>query len=83
MLQGEIDALGLRIRDSYVEEIFAIDVAFHESGLRYGNKVQTVESVLKKLVRTSMILYGFFNMKKGTIIFTSPKIHKSTLEPLE
>lgn len=33
--QGEIDGLGLCIQGRYVQEIFAIDVAFHEGGLNF------------------------------------------------
>lgn len=81
--QGEIDALGLCIQGRNVQEIFAVDVAFHEGGLNYGGKVSTVEKIVKKIVRSAMILYGFYDMKSGNIVFASPKINRSILEPLE
>ncbi|MCK1997497.1 hypothetical protein MPH47_09735 [Psychrobacillus psychrodurans] len=80
--QGELDALGLQIQNGVVQEIYGVDVAFHEAGLNYGSKIETVERVIKKIVRTSLLLYGYFNMKKGTIIFASPKINQAIYEPL-
>ncbi|WP_209124456.1 hypothetical protein [Alkalihalobacillus sp. BA299] len=80
--QGEMDALGLRIKNGAVHGIYGVDVSFHEAGLNYGSKIETVERVIKKIVRTSMVMFGYFNMRKGTIIFASPKINKSTYEPL-
>lgn len=80
--QGELDALGLQIKDGMVTNLYGVDVAFHEAGLNYGDKRSTVERVIKKLVRTSMLLIGYFNMGKGKIIFASPKINKSICEPL-
>ncbi|NGQ93569.1 hypothetical protein G3578_00045 [Brevibacillus sp. SYP-B805] len=80
--QGEIDVLGLKIKNAYVENIYAIDIAFHEAGLNYGNTKETIERVLKKMTRTAMILHGYFNMKLGNIIFASPKINKVVFEPL-
>ncbi|WP_430789128.1 hypothetical protein VBD025_02850 [Virgibacillus flavescens] len=80
--QGELDALGLQIKDGNVQNIYGVDVAFHGAGLSYGSPIQTVERIIKKIVRTAMLLYGYFNMKKGTIIFASPKINNAVNEPL-
>ncbi|MEK5233849.1 hypothetical protein MHB42_19325 [Lysinibacillus sp. FSL K6-0232] len=81
--QGELDALGLQIKNGNVQEIYGVDVAFHEAGLNYGSKIETIERIIKKVVRTSMLLYGYFNMKSGTIIFASPKINNAIYEPLQ
>lgn len=80
--QGELDALGLRIKNGNVQDIYGVDVAFHEAGLNYGSKIETIERVIKKIVRTSMLLFGYFNVRKGTIIFASPKINQAIFEPL-
>jgi len=82
LLQGELDAFGLQIEDGIITNMYGVDVAFHESGLNYGDKNSTIERVIKKLVRTSMLFNGYFNMRKGKIIFASPKINKSINEPL-
>jgi len=78
LLQAEIDALGICITDNGVEA-HAIDVAFHESGLNYGDRKETVSRVIKKIVRTAFCLIGYFNFTKGNIIFASPKIHNSVM----
>jgi hypothetical protein len=80
--QGELDVLGLQIQNGIVQDIYGVDVAFHEAGLNYGSKIETIERVIKKIVRTSLLLYGYFNMRKGTIIFASPKINQAIYEPL-
>ncbi len=62
--------------------IYAIDVAFHESGLNYGGRAETTSSVIKKCLRTAMCLLGYFDVKSGTIIFASPKINNSVLNDI-
>lgn len=81
--QGEIDALGLELGKHGVKNIYAIDVAFHESGLNYGSKEETLSRVIKKLIRSAMILHGYFNMTRGEIIFASPKINGIVSDTLQ
>lgn len=78
--QGEIDVLGLELQNGYVCEIYGIDIAFHEGGLNYGGTQGSVERIIKKMVRTAMIILGYFNMRRGKIIFASPKIRSSSYE---
>ena len=68
--QAEIDALGVD-KDG---NVYAIDVAFHERGLGYGKKVDARDRVMKKFVRSYMIMLGCFPDRKCTIIFASPKV---------
>ena len=71
--QAEIDVIGINYEENQ-SYIYAIDVAFHEAGLNYGSKDETVTRVIKKCLRTAMCIYGYFSFSTGTIIFTSPKI---------
>lgn len=82
MQQGEIDALGVSFRNAKIEEIYAIDIAFHEAGLNYGSKEETLSRVIKKMIRTAMIIYGYFDLKEASIIFATPKIFNSIHIPL-
>lgn len=68
--QAEIDALGID-KDG---NVYAIDVAFHERGLGYGKKIDARDRVMKKFVRSYMIMLGCFPDKKCTVIFASPKV---------
>ena len=68
--QAEIDVLGVD-KDG---NVYAIDVAFHEGGLGYGKKVEARDCVMKKFVRSYMIMLGCFPGKKCTVIFASPKV---------
>ncbi|MEQ8198358.1 MAG: hypothetical protein ABRQ27_10175 [Clostridiaceae bacterium] len=61
--------------DENVSHIYAVDVAFHEAGLNYGSKEETIARVIKKFLRTAMCIYGYLGFNNGTIIFTSPKIN--------
>ena len=79
--QAECDALGICSNDR-INEIYAVDVAFHESGLNYGGLDETVARVVKKCLRTAMCVYGYFGIKKAEIIFASPKINRQILDAL-
>jgi hypothetical protein len=81
--QGEIDAVGIEINLSGVESIYGIDIAFHESGLNYGTKDETVARVIKKMIRSAMIIHGYFNLQKANIIFAAPKVHNAVYSLLE
>ncbi len=72
--QAEIDVLGVNFEE-HQNTIYAVDVAFHEFGLNYGTKEQTVTRVIMKCLRTAMCLYGYFETSSGSIVFASPKIN--------
>lgn len=74
--QAEIDVMGVNIEKNE-GHIYAIDIAFHEAGLNYGSKDETVSRVIKKCIRKAMCVYGYFDVDYGTIISTSPKINPS------
>lgn len=79
--QGECDAVGISIQNNALRT-YAIDVAFHESGLYYGSRETTVMKVISKSLRTAMCLYGFMDSKDAEIVFASPKINPSILGDL-
>ena len=79
--QAEIDAIGIYM-DENESRIYAIDVAFHEAGLNYGSKDETVARVIKKCMRTAMCIHGYYGFNKGTIIFASPKINNAVMEAI-
>ena len=76
--QGEVDALGLKLREGRVEEAVAVDIAFHEGGLQYGSKAETSARVAKKLLRTALLLRGPLALEAGTVVFASPKVSPAT-----
>lgn len=76
--QAEIDVLGVCFEGT-LQYVYAIDVAFHEAGLNYGSNDETVMRVIKKIVRSAMCLYGYFDLKDGEIIFASPKINNAVM----
>ena len=81
LTQAEIDVLGINISSSKMY-IYAIDVAFHESGLNYGSNDETVSRIIKKIFRSVMCLYGYFDNFAGEVIFASPKIHNKIYNKL-
>lgn len=81
--QAEIDVLGLNI-DEKMNHYYAVDVAYHEQGLRYGKTSQEcINIVLKKMLRSALLLNLYFNLKNGDIIFASPKINPAVYKELE
>lgn len=81
LAQAEIDVIGISFDDSD-KHIYAIDVAFHEAGLNYGTREETVSRVIKKCIRTAMCIYGYYGSSDGTIIFTSPKINPAVINDI-
>lgn len=71
--QSEADAVGISF-DENGAHIYAVDIAFHESGLNYGSREETVSRVVKKCIRTAMCILGCYNIPYGDIVFASPKI---------
>jgi hypothetical protein len=75
--QSEIDVIGIRVTPTenglFLNEFFAIEVAFHESGLNYGNNE---ERIAKKMIRAALSLYFSTGSKKGNIIFATPSMRK-------
>jgi hypothetical protein len=69
--QGECDALGLAVENGNIH-YYAVDVAFHEGGLNYGSKKETILKVVAKSVRTAFCLHAYFDAKEAEIIFASP-----------
>lgn len=76
--QGESDAIGISFQDGIIDT-YAVDVAFHETGLNYGSKEETIMKIINKCIRTAMCLYGYMNIQNAKIIFASPKINASIL----
>lgn len=72
--QAEIDVIGISFSES-AQSIYAVDIAYHEAGLNYGDKSKTLTKIIQKCVRTALCLYGFFNIATGEIVFASPKIN--------
>lgn len=72
--QAEIDVLGIAISQGK-QRLYAVDIAFHESGLNYGDKEKTLNKIILKCVRSALCLYGYFGVNTGEIAFASPKIN--------
>ena len=79
--QAEIDGIGINIGK---KEIHAADVAFHESGVNYGSRKETVQNIVKKYLRTALVIEAYFpkNWKKQNIYFISPKITPAVYKDL-
>src|ERR1700733_303264 len=59
--QGEIDVLGIRLKPvGEVVKVYSVDMAFHEGGLNYGGVAETLNRVLKKLIRSTMVIRSVF-----------------------
>ena len=79
--QAECDVLGVKIQNG-TPSYYAVDVAFHEQGLQYGSRIETVLKVLAKWIRTAFCLYGYFGVKEAEIVFAAPKVSKLVVQDL-
>jgi len=79
--QGECDVIGVSFSGND-KKIYAVDVAFHEAGLNYGTREDTVMKVIAKSVRTAIYLYGYMHTKEAEIIFASPKINPAIMDDI-
>ena len=78
--QSEIDVVGV----GFGGDIYAVEVAFHENGLQYGSTQETQKRVLKKMLRTKLILDAYHPGKaKRHIYFASPKVNPTPQRSLE
>lgn len=77
--QAEIDALGI----DQTGKIYAIDIAYHEEGLRYGSTEQAKARIMKKFVRSYLAVLRYFSSsfsdpspegERCDIIFASPRV---------
>lgn len=68
--QAEIDALGM----DQEGKIYVIDIAYHEGRLNYGGRDETIRRVMKKSLRSYLILLRYFPKRQYEIIFASPKV---------
>lgn len=71
--QAEIDALGI----DQGRKVYAIDIAYHEFGLNYGSTEKTTQRLMKKYLRSYLILLSYFPNRGYEIIFASPKVNKT------
>ena len=77
--QAECDALGISVQAG-VNKVYAVDVAFHEAGVNYGDRETTIKKIIAKCLRTAMCIYGYLDTREAEIIFASPKINNNVLE---
>ena len=78
--QGEIDAVGVDLQGG----VHAMEIAFHEAGLNYGSTAETDNRVLKKMLRTLLILRAHHPPQTALhISFLSPKVNPAVQRPLE
>ena len=80
--QAEIDVLGLRFCDAGLSAV-AVDSAFHENGVQYGDRQETVGRILKKLIRTAFALDAYFDLHQAEIAFATPKMHNAVQDDLQ
>ncbi|MGB3916908.1 MAG: hypothetical protein WBL07_05665 [Thiothrix litoralis] len=80
--QAEIDVIGISYTGG-LRNIYAVDIAFHEYGLNYGSKDETIMKIVKKLLRAAMCIYGYFDCSEGDIVFASPKVNNNIIENLD
>jgi hypothetical protein len=81
--QGEIDVLGIRLKPvGEVVKVYSVDMAFHEGGLNYGGVAETLNRVLKKLIRSTMVIRSVFGSLPQQVVFASPVVGRPYVSAL-
>ncbi|MDR6123486.1 hypothetical protein QFZ87_003083 [Bacillus sp. SLBN-46] len=79
---GEIDVLGLEIKSGTIANIYGINTTFHDMGFIYLKDNTKMEKIIKNMIRTAMLIHGYYDISKGTIIFAAPDLNPSLQEQL-
>jgi hypothetical protein len=79
---GEIDVLGIEIKSGTIVNIYGINTIFHDMGFIYLRDNFKIEKIIKNMIRTAMLIHGFYDISKGTIIFVAPDLNPSLQEQL-
>ena len=78
--QAEIDILGVDFKG----DVHAVEVAFHEAGLNYTGPGGTRARVLKKMLRTYLVLQAFDGFDGDAhVSFISPKVNPAVATELD
>lgn len=78
--QAEIDVLGV---DTHNSTVYGIDVAFHSNGINYGSKEESSSRIVKKILRTLLVMQTHFNeYKQFKSLFITPKTNQATLDQI-
>jgi len=81
--QGEIDVLGIHLKpNGEIVRVYSVDMAFHEGGLNYGGVEETRNRVLKKLIRSTMIIQSVFGSLPQQVVFASPVVGQPNVSAL-
>ena len=80
--QAEIDVLGLSFGDAGPAAI-AVDSAFHENGVQYGDLKETVGRIIKKVIRSAFSLEAYFDLHQGDVVFATPKMHNAVQDAIQ
>ncbi|MEH7251806.1 hypothetical protein V7111_06735, partial [Neobacillus niacini] len=79
---GEIELLGLEIKSGTIANIYGINTVFHDMGFTYLRDNFKIEKIIKNMIRTAMLIHGYYDISKGTIIFAAPDLNPSLQEQL-
>jgi hypothetical protein len=79
--QAEIDVVGISNGFDNNNRLYHfVDVAFHEGGLSYGAKEETISRVLKKFIRSYFIYLKYFcDHSQAVFYFITPKMSNNII----
>ncbi|MGF6950186.1 hypothetical protein QF028_002691 [Neobacillus sp. B4I6] len=80
--QGKINVLGIEIGSGIVSNIYGIITTIDADVSKYGTTTDKIENILNEMIRTALLIHGYYNQSDGTIIFATPSIDPSINEQL-
>ncbi|MEH7251803.1 hypothetical protein V7111_06720 [Neobacillus niacini] len=80
--QGKVNVMGLEITSGTVSSIYGINTTLDSDVSKYGSVTAKIENILDEMIRTAMLIHGYYDLPFGTIIFASPSVDPSINGPL-
>ncbi|MFB3164520.1 hypothetical protein ABLO26_24470 [Neobacillus sp. 179-J 1A1 HS] len=75
--QGKVNVMGLEITSGAVSNIYGINTTIDADVSKYGTVSAKIENILDEMIRTAMLIHGYYDISYGTIIFASPTLDSS------
>lgn len=75
--QGKVTVMGLEIKSGTVSNIYGINTTFDTDVSKFGSVSAKIENILDKMIRTALLIHGYYDLPYGTIIFASPSLDSS------
>ncbi|WP_144553337.1 hypothetical protein [Bacillus sp. X1(2014)] len=80
--QGNVHVMGVEFASGKVMNMYGIITTLDADVSKYGTPTDKIENILSEMIRTAMLIHGYYDLSRGTIIFATPTVDPSLNGPL-